>query len=301
MSADSHIDLATLAQCADGTLPEERAQVVRDHLASCRSCLAAYVDAVRYRAAWLVDSEAFRLEKRDETLLGMSRPGGATESSRRPPGTYWRFAIAGSLAALVVASIVMPVPPPSPTLGFGLAPATLEATAQSIPHGLVVPGAEQFADRSQPERRSGAGSSSIELEAELKVAIEAYESGSRGPEASARVVAALLANGDLAAANDYGEEGLRAHPNDVPLIVFVAVTKARASDLAAAERLLRRAARHAPRDPIVALDLGMVLCRQARGSEAQRWLERAAASPVAPIAARGWRELRSCEGADAGD
>jgi Tfp pilus assembly protein PilF len=138
---------------------------------------------------------------------------------------------------------------------------------------------------------------SLELEAELKAAIGAYEGGSRGPEAGARVVAAFLAYGDIAAANDYAEEALRAHPDDVALLVFAAGAKTRASDLAGAEQLLRHAVRRAPRDPLVALDLGLVLCRQGRGAEAGEWLARAAAASVAPVAARAQRERASCGGA----
>jgi putative zinc finger protein len=70
---ETHIELSTLAQCADGTLPEIEARTVREHLAECRSCLAAYVDAVRYRAAWLADSDAFRLEGSDRALVGLRR------------------------------------------------------------------------------------------------------------------------------------------------------------------------------------------------------------------------------------
>jgi hypothetical protein len=48
---------------------EGEARTVRDHLAECRSCLAAYVDAVRYRAAWLIDPRAFRLDEGDRAWL----------------------------------------------------------------------------------------------------------------------------------------------------------------------------------------------------------------------------------------
>jgi len=294
LSADSHIDLSTLAQCAEGTLTEEEARTVRDHFAECRSCLAAYVDAVRYRAAWLADSQAFRLEDRDRSLVRMDlMDGRSTEEHRGRPSTFRKVALVASFATLLAVSIQILARPEAPTLGFRLDPATLEATAHASAGGLVLPGAEAHADGSRPERRSGAAPSSLELEAELRAAIDAYE-GSRGPEAGARVVAAFLADGDIAAASDYAQEALRAHPNDVPLLVFAAAARTRANDLPEAERLLRRAIRRAPRDPVVALDLGLVLCRLGRRTESYAWLERAAASPVAPVAARARRELRNC-------
>ena len=282
-------------------MPEEEARAVRDHLAECRSCLAAYVDAVRYRAAWLADSRAFRLDDRDLAAVQPRLPRGRPEEKLRGRPAYRRLALVASVATLLAVSILILAGPESPTLGFHLDPATLEATNHSTAGGLVLPGAAANADGSRPERRSGAASSSLELDAELKAAIDAYEGGSRGPDAGSRVVAALLADGDIAAANDYAQEALRAHPDDVPLLVFAAAARIGANDLAGAERLLRRAIRRAPRDPVVALDLGLVLCRLDRGTESRGWLERAAASRVAPLAARARRELGNCGATNARD
>lgn len=295
MSADTHVDPVDLAQCAEGTLPEELARPVRDHLAECRSCMAAYVDAVRYRAAWLADAQSFRLEGADRALL----PGSVPDQGIRVAGSGWppvltRVALATSVVLIASIGIQVMNRPATPTLGFRLDPATLEATALSASTGLVLPGTESHAADEPLDRRSGSGSSSLELEAELKGATEAYETGSRDPATSARVVAALLASGDVATAHVYGQEALRAHPNSVPLLVFVAAVKTRMNQLSEAEQLLRHAIRQAPRDPIVALDLGMVLCRLGRGDESRRWLERTAASNVVAVAARARRELAHC-------
>ena len=294
-TGETHIDPLDLAQCADGTLPEEEARSVRDHLAECRSCMAAYVDAVRYRAAWLADTNSFRLEGADRSMLGTAGPVEpvGTKPSGRPPA-LGALALVGAVAVFIVVSVQFMGPSGTPTLGFQLDRATLEATAWSTAGGLVLPGTEARAADPPPDRRSGAGSSSLELEAELKTVIDAYEAGGRDAESSARVVASLLANGDVTAANDYGREALQTHPDDVRLLVFAASARIRSNDLPEAEQLLRRAIRRAPRDPIVALDLGMVLCAQGRGAEAKRWFERAAASKVAPIAARARRELQNC-------
>jgi tetratricopeptide (TPR) repeat protein len=295
LKEEAHIGLSALAQCADGTLPEDEARTVREHLAKCRSCLAAYVDAVRYRAAWLVDSQAFRLEGGDRALAGLPRSADRSAAeSRRSPGAFRRIALVASVAALVAVSVRIAHGPDAPSLAFRLDPATLDATVRSAAGGLVLPGAAAHADGTLPERRSGPASSTLELEAEVRAAIASYEGGSRGPDAAARLVAALLADGDVAAANDYAREALQAYPDHVPLLVFAAAAKTRANDLPGAERLLRRASRRAPRDPVVALDLGMLLCRSGNGADPRRWLEQAAASRAAHVAARARRELSSC-------
>ena len=295
MSTDTHIDPQDLAQYAEGTLPEEQARAIRDHLAECRSCMAAYVDAVRYRAAWLADSQSFRLDDRDRDFI----PGSATDQRppqgrTRRPAAWGRIALVGSVAVMVVIGIQLMGRPGTPALGFRLDPATLEATARSTARGLVLPGAQAHAADPSQDRRSGSDASSPELEAELRAAIQAYEAGSRDAMSSARVVAALLANGDVDAANDYGEEALRAHPDHVSLLVFVAAVKTRKNELPKAEQLLRHAIRQAPRDPLVALDLGLVLCQLGRGDESRKWLDRAAASNVPAVATRARRELASC-------
>src|SRR5262249_8476930 len=136
---DTHIELSALAQCADGTLPRDEARTVREHLAECRSCLAAYVDAVRYRAAWLADSEAFRLEDDDRALVGLER---STARSPAEPGgnlgTFRRLALIASVAAVAAVSVRIARGPDAPSVGFRLEPATLEASARASAGGLVL-------------------------------------------------------------------------------------------------------------------------------------------------------------------
>lgn len=286
-----HVDLEVLAQCAEGTLTEAEARAVREHLVECRSCLAAYGDAVRYRAAWLSDLEAFRLQDEDRSLV----PERSAGMRRQGWFTYRSLALAGGLAAgLVVVSILLSPRSDAPTLGFRLGPATLASIARSSPQGLVLPGAEGRLDGAYPERGAGAGVNSVQLDDELRAAIDAYERGTKTAEKGARVVAGFLADGDVAAANDYAREALSAHPDDVPLLVFAAAARTRANDLPGAEHLLRGAIRRAPSDPVVALDLGLVLCMAGHGKEARTWFERAAASEVPAVATRARREMASC-------
>src|SRR5262249_60568109 len=56
----AHVSSEDIARLAEGTLPPEPAEVILAHLSRCRSCMAAYVEAVRYRAAWLAEPHAFK-------------------------------------------------------------------------------------------------------------------------------------------------------------------------------------------------------------------------------------------------
>src|SRR5262249_10505830 len=106
VSEGNHIDLPVLAQCAEGALPEDAARSVRDHLAECRSCLAAYVDAVRYRAAWLADPQAFQLDAEDRALLQrMSTAGADVPRPQRPQLRRW-IAVVGGVAAVLALSVL---------------------------------------------------------------------------------------------------------------------------------------------------------------------------------------------------
>jgi hypothetical protein len=286
-----HPELNELAQLAEGTLDEPDASRIRKHLTRCRSCTAAYADAVRYRAAWLAEEEAFHLDSSDRRILREALGEGSGAGRRRSRALRLGSALVAAAVLAVFAVAVFQAMNAAPTLGFRLSPAVLEASAQSSGRGLVLPGAEKHADRFRPELRAGLPSSSLELDREMKAAVESYESGSRGPDDSGRVVAALLAHGEIEAARGYAREGLRKYPSAVPLLVFGAAADYRANDIGGAEELLRRAAGRAPHDPLVALDLGLVVRREGHEDEARRLLSRVADSRNVALAARARREL----------
>ncbi len=287
-----HADPSTLAQLAEGTLPEEEARALRAHLAECRSCLAAYADAVRYRAAWLANPDGFDLDDSDLEMVRSLEPDARSVRRRRTPrGSH--SALAGALAVLAVVLTWQGTRRESSQLHVALDPATLEATARASARGLVLPGAEPFANATPLERRAGPWGGSIDLDREIRTAVDRYERSPGDAEVAAQLLASLLANGEVESANEYAREALRAHPRAVPLLVFAAEARVRRGDLTGAEELLRRGADRAPHDPLLALDLGLVLRRLGRESDARVALQRAARASTAPIAARAKRELEA--------
>src|SRR5262245_38753151 len=79
----SHIGLEDLALLAEGRLKPEQAARLHEHLAECRQCTAAYADAVRYRAVWLAESEAF-VPPRELIGAGVAVGPGEPEPLREP-------------------------------------------------------------------------------------------------------------------------------------------------------------------------------------------------------------------------
>jgi hypothetical protein len=181
----------------------------------------------------------------------------------------------------------------APTLGFTLPSAVRAASEWSSSRGLVLPGGERLADQPAPGLRSGDAELPPGLEREVDSLIAVYERGIRTSDVAVQVVQGLLALGDLGAARNYAREGLGRWSGDVALLTSAADVNYRASDLRAAEGLLRDALERAPRDPLVALDLALVLRQQGDVKESTALLARAARGSSPPVAARARRELRS--------
>lgn len=286
----SHIELATLAELVDGSMPTEASVNARRHLVTCRSCMAAYADAVRYRAAWLADSEAFDVPDDALRLASRHGPPGASPARRHLPGIVSRVLRIAAAMVVVAGASVFWLASRTPSLDFELPPAVRQAAEVSSARGLVLPGATVSADRAQDELRSGGFVSSPGLDREVGTLLEEYENAP-SPERGARVLAGLLATGEIHAARAYAGECLNRFPRHVALLVFASDASFRANDLAEAEQRLRRAARLAPGDPVVALDLALVLRQLDREDEARPLLLRVSESRVPSLAARATREL----------
>lgn len=281
---NAHPDLETLAELADGSLAPTSALELRVHLARCRSCAAAYVDAVRYRAAWLARPELFAARDPDGARADVV-------AGRRVPGWSGVATAAAAAAVIVVGTLRVVSGAQAPTLRFPLTPAVLAASERSSSRGLVLPGGERLADRPAPTYRSGFEAPSVALEHEVDALLARYERGDRSAPAATRVVAGLLAIDDLEAARVYADEALQQSPRDVALLTCVADVHYRDNDLPSAEQLLRTAIARAPRDPIVDLDLALVLRARGELAESRALLQRASNSASAPIAARAQHEL----------
>jgi tetratricopeptide (TPR) repeat protein len=288
-----HLAPETLGALVEGGLAGEEARRARDHLFECRSCMAAYVDGVRYRAAWLADAESFAADAGQWRAGRHAGLAGGPLRSGRPAGRAWRVAWAagGALAAALVA-VVLLRPGYAPALAVDLPPAVRAANERLSGEGLVLPGGARGAHFGPSGMRSGQGASSLELERELDDLLAEYESAPGHAARGVRLVGAFLAVGELDAARSYAREVLQRNPRHVPALVQAAAIEYRMNEPGRARELLQRASREAPRDPIVALDLALVLEQGGHADRARPLFEHAGRSRVKELAARAERELR---------
>ena len=291
-----HLTAEELAELVVGSVTRERAASYQAHIAGCVGCAAALAEAIRYRAAWLRRPQLFGIP--EEMTTSPARDSGPrTGPTRAAAGPVirlrrWLPATGAVTTIVAVVAFALLSRPAAPTLGFRLPPAVRASIETSSARELVLPGGERHAGRPAAEMRSGVSPGSLELTAEVNRLVTHYELAQRSADVAARLVAGLLAEGDLEGANAYAREALRAYPRDTRLLVLMADLNYRASDLPAAERHLRSAAQIAPRDPLVGLDLALVLRERGNVVEAGRWFNRVAASGHPPLAERARQELR---------
>lgn len=260
--------------------------------------MAAYTDAVRYRAGWLATPEAFEptpgLIERSLAIVGGRGPGRVPLARR---GLSWRrVALAGAalglgLTVLIVVRSDLRTRAESPRL-----PSPIRLALEDLSgRGLVLPGGEAGAASAGPVLRSGVDQTGRELDAAVREAIARYEAGRRHGAHVYPVAAGLHCAGQTEAARNFVDEGLRSDSNDVRLLVLRADIAYRSSDLTLAERTLRKALAVQRESPAAALDLAIVLAELHRRDEAARWFEESAKHGPAPIAARAQRELEALE------
>jgi tetratricopeptide (TPR) repeat protein len=278
---NGHIEIETLAALAEGRVGEPMATDLAAHLAECRSCMAAYADAVRYASAWRATPGAFT------PTPAMVREGervAASRGSRRSLAR--RFAPVVGLAVLAAAAgfVAWRMQPSVPV-------ALRAALERESSQSLVLPGGESGADRQTPVQR-GADGGDVVLEAAVSQAVRRYESGARSASAAYQAAAGLMISGNLDAARDYVTEGLAAHPDDRALGILSAALAFRNSDLAGAETALRGVLRRSPADDVATLDLAIVLAERGARAESRSLLERLIArEPGTPLARRAAKLL----------
>ena len=268
-----HVELEDLAQLVEGTLERAPAAAARAHVAGCASCLAAYEEAVRDRATWLGAPDTFEapatweqasadvLERRHAGRMTIVRPG---PTSRKRTSTRWAWAGAAAGLAAVIWFASAPLSPRGERLA--LPPAIRAAAEHASSRGLVLPGGEAGANASPIAFRTGAVP---EVDPEIARALARYEQ-ERDSAALHAACIGLVANGRLAIARDYIEEGLKHDAKDPVLQMLAADVAYRQSKLEDAATRLRDVLELRPRDAIALLDLGIVLSETGDTANAKR-------------------------------
>ena len=268
-NTDDHLDPNDLAALAEGAEVAGSA-LLQAHLAGCRSCLAAYAEAVRTAHRRAQQPDAFPVPA---DLLAAALAAGAPR--RRPasarPGWQWRPALAATVATacVVLAVVVLPDRQAGRLGDADIAAITLALRDQSV-DGPLLPGIE-IAGVESPVYRSGDGARP-ELARALQAAARRQGSSPRDPQQAYWLGAGYLSAGQLGAAVDVIRLARQAHPQDQRLLVLEGVAAYRASELARAESLLREALGRDPADAVARFDLAVVLADGGRVWEAQQVL-----------------------------
>ena len=266
-----HLSLEDLGSVAEGRASPEAIR----HLSQCRTCMAAYADGVRYRAAWLTSPERFASPAAGEPAV----------HRRRTPVEVVVWVGAAALIAIGVALVVVrPWRPPS--AGAGMPPEIRQLLVHASSRGLVFPGAEGGAGGDTPSYRTDLVITDQALST-LETMRQQIESGESLIDRLYALSAGLIAAGRVDLAHDYIGEARARAPRDARFLVLAAMVSMHGGEKAEAESLLQFARQLVPGDPTVALDLGLVV-HQTRGlTDARPYLLEAAEKvPGSPTAQR---------------
>lgn len=268
MPKNDHLDPNDLAALAEGVTLAD-APALQCHLAQCRSCLAAYAEAVRVAHTRALRPGDFAVPP---DLLGVALAAGRrprTPVRARP--LRWRPAAAALVAVGAIAlAVIMLQGPQGGRLGRDDIAMISQLVADQSVTGPLLPGvvtAEGLA--TAPVYRSGA-TGVPQLERVLREAARGQGSSPRNARQAYWLSAGHLAVGQVGTAADLVRLARQSFPQDQPLLVLEGITAYRASELGRAESLLREALRRDPADAVARFDLAVVLVDAGRGWEARQ-------------------------------
>ncbi len=294
---ETHPPVDTLAAFAEGRLDRERADQTREHLLHCRSCHAAYAEAVRYHSLWMDRPEAFGA---DDELIRLGDRIAAGESAGEParepagnsgrasaphPGSGHRWVIrfpaaliAGVAAALILIVALQTVPQTrdgavvSGPSQIGAVAIIQEAIGLMGARGMVLPRTLPATGRSGPVHRSASPSGRTQLLDAVDEVFTLYEGSDSSANLAGWLVTGQVATGQLGNAWVCAQESRRRHPRDPRFPILAAVIAYRESNLPEAERFLRDALELDPINPAALFNLGFLLVELERLDEADNIL-----------------------------
>ncbi len=301
MTRQAHLSDDTLAALVEGNLRGHEETSARDHLVRCRTCMAAYAEAVRFQSIWLDEPET--LVPADEIVrLGLAissttqdrRVGDASRPAPRrrlaPLGLRPVALALGSIAVVLVAAVLWIRPgwlEPAPPGDRDLVARVVRAAEQASAHGMVLPFGDDFTVEDMTAYRAGG----VESDAELKTAIQAliarYEQEQSSSRAACLLVAGQIAAGQIGNARVFVAEARRTRPDEPCLATLAAIIAFRENDLDRAESLLRQVVQRDPTDMVATFDLGLLLVERGRAAEAEPLLRAVQqARPRTPLGSR---------------
>jgi len=289
MAFQAHLSDDTLAALVEGGLQGEEQARAREHLARCRTCMAAYAEAARVQSTWLEDPEVFAPDD-DILRLGLAVPasvGGVSPArhARRVPrhrqapnGLRPVFLTLGG-AAVGLAAVLLWLRPgilaPTPLPDRGVVALVERAAQRTSAHGMVLPFGEGFTVEDMTIYRAGAADADPALNNAILALIDSYERAETSGRAACLLITGQIAAGQIGNARAFVSEALQQHPDDTCLATLAAIIAFRENNLTQAEALLRGVVAREPGNLVASFNLGLLLTETGRRDEARPFLEAA--------------------------
>ena len=276
MSSDQHVEYEEIARLAEGRVSPEQAEPMLAHFSQCRSCMAAYTEAVRYRAAWLAKREAFE-PPRDMLERGRAVLSGAPH--HRPALPRRVFQVAAPVAAVLLVLVIIGRLGRQPTeAGQGLPPPVAQALAKrTLEGGLFVPGTEAVRVDAPDTLRSSPDLTVLvtkDLEDSLHAVYTQARAGRPRERAGFCFASALTARGSEREALEVVQRLLKDDPRNCACMSLAANLEYGRSQLDLAERHLSTALAAGCRDDVTQMNLGIVKLTRGDTAEARGIFER---------------------------
>lgn len=152
---------------------------------------------------------------------------------------------------------------------------------------IVLPGGERLIDGKGSVYRSGFVPVDAELETSLKYLYDEYRDGASSPDVAYWLSAGYLSTGQIDAARDVCAGARQTHPDDLRLMLIDGIIAYLDRDSDRSESLLRVALEKNPDDPVVGINLAIVLGNRGDAAEAREILVHVREQHVGtPFAAR---------------
>ena len=266
-----HLTDVQLAALVDESLADSERAFLVEHLRSCESCHAAYLDTVRYRAILLSDSTVFRAP---DAVIDRARR--VARPATREPRVRWfepRLVAGLTAAAVVVIAGVAWYTHHQPASYSEYLPTLRQAAAVASADGsIVLPGVEGFVAATTAEHRTGFVQPDGAITAALTGLTTAYRDHP-DPDVAHWLISGYLATGDVESGRLYIQDARLRFPEDTRFLVLDAIVAYRSSDMARAENLLRTALDANPRDGAALLNLALVQYESGQWDSARRTLQ----------------------------
>ena len=264
-----HPTVEELARLVDGTADDVERGLLIEHLSRCRSCMAAYSDAIRYRTAHLARPEAFRRPKDLDTAAPATRDIRPIYRARP-----MRFLLVSAAAA---ASVALYFGLRSGRQPRGIEPswqppaAVRTAVDHSFSSDFILPGARSF-ELSGPVMRAGDAVPAALL-ASLDSMATLFAQNKLDSAGTYWMISGTAAAGDLNRAETYLKIARDRNPDDAALFLLAAGIAYKQSDLESSERLLRRSLEVDSLSEAARYDLALIQAETGRESEALPMLD----------------------------